>query len=274
VISQYYSQLWNKTVGDSILIYYGGINETRVGGFQIVGVALSAPGFGVASTDDLAGASFASQFGFQVGQGGFALVNIQYLSEVASITLTDLFFIDTTCYTDVRPMITSLQLEKNLYVYTPESFDVNTQSTSIRLFLSGIQGLTTISYILCAAMGLSAIALFLGSAVLERRSEYAVFRAMGGTERQVISMVFGEFAGSVIAAISISVILGFVFGYAMSILTFGISPFTPVLPEVLAYPFLMMLVTIAAESFVMLASCYIPAKRAGSIDPATALRNL
>ncbi|MHA2426004.1 MAG: ABC transporter permease, partial [Candidatus Thorarchaeota archaeon] len=35
VISQYYSQLWNKTVGDSILIYYGGINETRVGGFQI-----------------------------------------------------------------------------------------------------------------------------------------------------------------------------------------------------------------------------------------------
>jgi ABC-type antimicrobial peptide transport system permease subunit len=274
VISQYYSELWNKTIGDSILVYYGGINDTQVGGFQIVGIALSAPGFGVASTQDLAGASFASQFGFQVGQGGFALVNIEYLMEIASITQTDLFLVDTTCYTDIQPMITSLELEKNLHVYTPDTFDVNTQSTSIRLFLSGIQGLTTISYILCAAMGLSAIALFLGSAVLERRAEYAVFRAMGGTERQVISMVFGEFAGSVVAAISISVILGFVFGYAMSILTFGISPFTPVLPEVLAYPFLMMLVTIAAESFVMLASCYVPAKRAGSIDPATALRNL
>jgi ABC-type antimicrobial peptide transport system permease subunit len=119
-----------------------------------------------------------------------------------------------------------------------------------------------------------AIALFLGSAVLERRSEYAVFRALGGSQRQVISMVFGEFAGSVIAAISISVILGVVFGFSMSILTFGISPFSPVLPEILAYPFLMMLVTLAAESAVMIAACYIPAKRAGSIDPATALRNL
>jgi ABC-type antimicrobial peptide transport system permease subunit len=274
IISQFYSELWNKTIGDSILVYYGGANETRVGGFQIVGIALSAPGFGVASTEDLAGASFASQFGFQVGQGGFALVNLEYLAQIGSLTQTDLFFVDTTCYTDIQPMITSLELEKNLNVYTSETFDVNTQSTSIRLFLSGIQGLTTISYILCAAMGLSAIALFLGSAVLERKGEYAVFRAMGGTERQVVSMVFGEFAGSVIAAISISVILGFVFGYAMSIMTFGISPFTPVLPEVLAYPFLMMLVTIAAESFVMLASCYIPAKRAGSTNPATALRNL
>ncbi len=274
VISQFYSNLWNKTIGQSILAYYGGVNDTRVGSFQIVGIVRSAPGFGVASTQDLAGASFASQFGFQVGQGGFALVNLHYLMDVGSIQQTELFLVDTTCFTDVHPMITSLEQEKNLRVYTPDTFDVNTQSTSIRLFLSGIQGLTTISYLLCAAMGLSAIALFLGSAVLERRSEYAVFRAMGGTQRQVISMVFGEFAGSVVAAISISVILGFVFGYAMSIMTFGISPFTPVLPEILAYPFLMMLVTIAAESFVMLASCYIPAKRAGSIDPATALRNL
>ena len=274
VISQVYSELWNKTRGDTILVYYGGANETRAGIFEIVGLVRSAPGFGVASTQDLAGVSFASQFGFQVGQDGFALVNIEYLYHFAGIHTTELFLVDTTCYVDVRPMITSLEQEKNLNVYTAETFDVNTESESIRLFLSGIQGLTTISYLLCAAMGLSAIALFLGSAVIERKSEYAIFRALGATQRQVISMVFGEFAGSVVAAISISVILGFVFGYAMSIMTFGISPFTPVLPEVLAYPLLMMLVTIAAESIVMLAACYFPARRAGAVNPATALRNM
>ncbi len=274
VISQTYSNLWNKTIGDSILVYYGGANETRAGGFKIVGILNSAPGFGVASTQDLTGVSFASQFGFQAGQGGFALVNLEYLYDFGGLHTTELFLVDTTCYVDVRPMITSLEQEKNLNVYTAETFDIDTQSESIRLFLSGIQGLTTISYILCAAMGLSAIALFLGSAVLERKSEYAIFRALGGTQKQVVSMVFGEFAGSVVAAISISIILGFVFGYAMSIITFGISPFTPVLSEVLAYPFLMMLVTIAAESVVMLASCYFPARRAGAVNPATALRNM
>lgn len=274
VISQFYANLWNKTIGDSLLVYLGGINSTRIVGFRVAGIVLSAPGFGVASTEDLAGASFASQFGFQVGQGGFALVNLDFLSYVSGIDYANLFLVDTTCFSDMVPIINVLEEEKNTHVFTVDTFDVNSQSASIRLFLSGIQGLTTISYLLCAAMGLMAIALFLGSAVLERRSEYAVFRALGGTQRQVISMVFGEFAGSVIAAISISVILGFVFGFAMSILTFGISPFTPVLPEILAYPFLMMLVTIAAESAVMIASCYFPAKRAGSVDPATALRNL
>ncbi len=274
VISQYYADLWNKTIGDHLLVYFGGLNTTQVTSFQIVGIALSAPGFGAASTDDLAGASFAAQFGFQAGQGGFALVNIDYLSSITGITEAELFLVDTVCYVDMTPIINSLEEEKNTHVYSVETFNIDEQSSSIRLFLSGIQGLTTIAYLLTAAMGLMAIALFLGSAVLERKSEYAVFRALGGTQRQVISMVFGEFAGTIIAAISISVILGFAFGFALSIMTFGISPFSPVLNEVLAYPFQMMLVTIVAESAVMIAACYIPAKRAGSVNPATALRNL
>jgi ABC-type antimicrobial peptide transport system permease subunit len=131
-----------------------------------------------------------------------------------------------------------------------------------------------IAFILCVSMGLAAIALFLGSAVLERKPEYAIFRAIGGTRRQVVSMVFGEFAGTVIAAFGISIILGIVFGYSMSILTFGISPFSPVLLEVFAIPFTLMLVVLLLEIVVMIASTYLPALRAGSVDPASALRNL
>jgi ABC-type antimicrobial peptide transport system permease subunit len=200
----------------------------------------SAPGFGVASTNDISGASFASQFGFQV-IFGFALVNLDFLSMQTFIDTSSLFFVDTVYYSDMTDVIDTIEVERNTRVFTLETFDMSAESNSIQLFLSGIQGLTMISFILCAAMGLTAIALFLGSAVMEREPEYAVFRALGGTKKQVISMVFGEFAGSVVAAIVISVLLGFVFGYTMSILTLGLSPFLPVLPEVLSFPYIMMM---------------------------------
>ena len=274
VISSYYAQLWNKTIHDEVLVYYEVVNGTRIGAFNITGIMKSAPGFGVASREDRATASFASQFGFQVGAGGFALVNLDFLVDVGELTTSELFLVDTVSFTDTTLMVEELQEEKNQYVFTVETFDLASQSTSIQLFLSGIQGLTVISFFLCLLMGLSAIALFLGSAVLDRQSEYAVFRALGGSKSQVVMMVFGEFAGTVIASIGISLILGVIFGYSMSILTFGVSPFSPVLTEVLALPLSMMIVVLSLESIVMLASCYLPAKRAGSIDPASALRNL
>ena len=274
VISEYYGTLWNKTIGDVVQIHYGTINGTTFNEFEVVGLMRSAPGFGVASTHDISGASFASQFGFQVAQGGFALVNLDFLSMRTLIDTSSLFFVDTVCYTDITAIIDAIEAEKNTHVFTLETFDVSAESNSIQLFLSGIQGLTMISFILCAAMGLVAIALFLGSAVMERKPEYAIFRALGGTKKQVVSMVFGEFAGSVVAAITISVFLGIVFGYVMSILTLGLSPFAPVLPEVLSFPFTMMMVVLSLESVVLLMSTYLPARRAGSTDPASVLRNL
>jgi len=274
VISEYYGTLWNKTVGDLVQIHYGAINTTTYNQFEVVGLMRSAPGFGVASTHDISGASFASQFGFQVARGGFALVNLDFLSMRTLIDTSSLFFVDTTCYADMTDIIDTIEVERNTHVFTLETFDVSAESNSIQLFLSGIQGLTMISFILCAAMGLTAIALFLGSAVMEREPEYAVFRALGSTKKQVISMVFGEFAGSVVAAITISVLLGIVFGYTMSILTLGLSPFVPVLPEVLSFPFIMMMAVLSLESVVMLLSTYLPARRAGSTDPASVLRNL
>jgi ABC-type antimicrobial peptide transport system permease subunit len=273
VISEHYGTLWNKTVGDIVRIQYGSINGTTYNEFEVVGLMHSAPGFGVASTHDISGASFASQFGFQV-INGFALVNLDFLSMRTLIDTSSLFLVDTVGYTNMTDIIATIEVERNTHVFTLETFDVSAESNSIQLFLSGIQGLTMISFILCAAMGLIAIALFLGSAVMEREPEYAVFRALGATKKQVVSMVFGEFAGSVVAAIAISVFLGVVFGYAMSILTLGLSPFIPVLPEVLSFPFMMMMVVLSLESVVMLLSTYLPARKAGSTDPASVLRNL
>ncbi|MHA1903472.1 MAG: ABC transporter permease [Candidatus Thorarchaeota archaeon] len=274
IISQYYGNLWNKSVGDFVFLNYGSVNDSIADAFEIVGFSNSAPGFGIASISDISGSSFASQFGFQVGRGGFALANIDYISNRTLIETSELFLVSTTCFADVQPMVDVLNLDATITIFSVETFDITSQSYSIQLFMSGIQGLTMISFIFCATMGLSAIALFLGSAVLERRHEYAIFRAIGGTKRQVIAMVFGEFAGTVVAAISISLVLGVLFGYSMALLTFGISPFSPILAEILSLPFTMMLIILTLESAVMLGSCIIPARRAGSVNPADALRNL
>ncbi|MHA1576922.1 MAG: FtsX-like permease family protein, partial [Candidatus Thorarchaeota archaeon] len=274
IISEFYSSLWNKTVGDQVQLTVGTLTGSRPLVFEVLGMMNSAPGFGVASTFDILSSTFGSQFGFQVGQGGFALVNLDFLTNMTSIETASLFMAEATAGLDIDTLVSSLELERNLHVYTPTGFDISSDFQSIQLFLSGISGLTMVGFFMAAIMGLTAIALFLGSAVIEREPEYALFRALGASPRQVMSMVFSEFAGTVVAAIGISTILGLVFGYLMGILTFGISPFSPVIGEVLSIPIFMMIIILALESVVMLGACYFPARRASRSDPATVLRNL
>ncbi|TXT57786.1 MAG: conserved membrane protein of unknown function [Candidatus Thorarchaeota archaeon] len=276
IISEYHAKLWNKTVGQTVGVYYGAAeeDESRYYQFEIIGLLQSAPGFGIGATDELVAPTFGSQFGFQAGNGGFAIVNLDFIAQAGGYDGAETFLVDVSCYSDMTPLVETFNLERNTDVYTPTTFDIKSESYSIQLFLSGIQGLTVVSFIMCAIMGLASLALFLGSAVLERKSEYALFRSLGGTKSQVVSMVFGEFSGIVIASIAISAILGLVFGYVMGILTLGVSPFSPVLGAVLTYPITMMLIILSLESFVMIASCYFPARRAGEVNPATALRNL
>ncbi|TFG05606.1 ABC transporter permease [Candidatus Thorarchaeota archaeon] len=274
VISQRYSQLWDKGVGETIDVLLGTEEGSIHVDFQIVGVGKSAPGFGLASTADIVGRTFAGQTGFQVLQGGFALVNLDYLHAVTQIETASVIFGQVVSYANMTEVVNGISAAHGVTAYSAETYDLAEESYSIRLFLSGIEGLTMIAFILCAIMGLSTIALFLGSAVLERKQEYAIFRALGGTRKQVVSMVFGEFSGTVIASIAVSVLLGFVFGYSMSILTLGISPFSPLLGEVLALPVTLMALILSLESLVMIGACYFPARRAGSVDPAYVLRNL
>jgi len=270
VISQHYSDLWNKTVGDPLTIRVGG---TILTSFEIVGVMRSAPGFGMASSADLDGVPFGAYFEFQPGRGGFALVNLDYLSTAASINSTEVFFVGTTSIGDASALIDYVSAIPYAVVYTADTIEFGSDTVT-GLFLAGIEGLTMIAFITCAAMGIASIALFLGSAVMEREPEYALFRAIGGTKRQVISLVFGEFAGSVLAAVLISLGLGVIFGYTMTLLTFGISSVWPILPKILTYPLMVMLFTVALECGAMIAACYFPARRAGGTNPAEVLRNM
>jgi ABC-type lipoprotein release transport system permease subunit len=86
--------------------------------------------------------------------------------------------------------------------------------------------------------------------------------------------VFGEFAGSVLAAVLVSLGLGVLFGYTMTLLTIGISSIWPILPKILTFPLYVMLFTVATECVVMIIACYFPARRAGNTNPADVLRNM
>jgi ABC-type lipoprotein release transport system permease subunit len=274
IISRYYATDWNVSIGDSVYISVPTSIDTRVlTRFEIVGVMVSAPGFGLASTRDFEGIPFGTYFGFQPGRGGFAFANLEFLRTESGFDEADLFLVDTTSTEDVSSLLEFLDQDQWISYYTPESMKFG-PNTVAGLFLAGLEGLTMISFITCAGMGISAIVLFLGTAVLDREPEYALFRAIGGTKRQVISLVFGEFAGSVMAAVLISLGLGLIFGYTMTLLTFGISSVWPILPRMFTYPLIVMFLTVAVECVAMIAACYFPARRAGNTDPAEVLRNM
>lgn len=274
VISVFYAELWNLTIGSSLAIQVGTSSGSKIPiSFKVVGIMRSAPGFGMASTRDLDGVPFGAFFGFQPGLGGFALANIDYLSWATGYDTTDTFLVGMESLEEAQPFINHVLADQYNEVFTIETINLGSDSVA-GLFLAGMEGLTMISFILCAAMALTSIVLFLGSAVAEREPEYALFRAIGGTKRQIISLVFGEFAGSIIAAVLISFGLGLLFGFTMTLLTFGISSITPILPKVLAYPITVMLLTLILECAALIMACYFPARRAGNTDPADVLRNL
>ncbi len=274
IISRFYATEWNVSIGDSVDISIPTSIDTRMEeSFEIVGVMVSAPGFGMASTRDLEGVPFGAYFGFQPGRGGFAFANIDFLSVHSGFDVADLFLVDTTSTEEITTLLEFLEEDQWIEYYTPETMEFSANSVT-GLFLAGLEGLTMISFIACAGMGIASIVLFLGSAVLEREPEYALFRAVGGTKRQVISLVFGEFAGSVMAAVVMSLGLGLLFGYSMTLLTFGISSVWPILPRLFTYPLSVMLLTVVVECVVMIAACYFPARRAGNTDPAEVLRNM
>jgi ABC-type antimicrobial peptide transport system permease subunit len=123
-------------------------------------------------------------------------------------------------------------------------------------------------------MALSAISLFFGSAILERKPEYAIFRAVGATQQQVYSMVFSEFTGLVLAALCFSAFIGIVVGYSTTFIIFGLSPFHPIGPEIIAIPLAGFFGVFLAEFLALVISCYYPARSAGKVNMLEELRNL
>ncbi|MFW9834905.1 MAG: ABC transporter permease, partial [Candidatus Thorarchaeota archaeon] len=129
-------------------------------------------------------------------------------------------------------------------------------------------------FVMSLTLSVFALSISLGSVVRERRKEYAVMRAIGGSKRQIVSMVFSEFSGVVIASLVLSLFLGALFGYVMGFLVNVMSPFSRTLSATIAFPINFLAFVLFIEILTMTIGAYLPAREAARTDPAVVLRNM
>ncbi|MHA1653506.1 MAG: FtsX-like permease family protein [Candidatus Thorarchaeota archaeon] len=274
LLSQYHASRWNKTVGDTINIEVGGRLAPVTVSFKIVGIVYTAPGFGYASTEDIPQSALGAAFGFQARYTGFGIANVDYVSKQTGITTARLFLADLVCITDQDLLIRALSDLPGVSATTPERFDLARHSFGTALFLSTIEGLFSIGFAMSLLLSIFSLTLFLGSIVRERRRDYAILRAVGSSRRQLIRTVLSEFTGVVLASLALSLILGTIFGYTMSIVVFSMSPFSRLTPPVISVPVGFLTVVVILEMIAMIGGSYLPAKEAAKTNPAIVLRNL
>ncbi len=274
IMSEYHANRLNKTIGDSITLDVGGrLASIRVT-FTLVALIHSAPGFGYAAEQDIPSSSLGAGFGFQAGLTGFALANLDFISEQTDITTVRSFMADLVCITDQEFLLRALKDLPGVSATTPELFDLKGRSFGTALFLSTVEGLFSIGFAMSLVLGMFAMTLFLGSVVRERKRDYAILRAVGGSRRMVVNIVFSEFTGIVLASLAFSLLLGTLFGFIMSSVVFSMSPFARILTPAITFPTGFLTAVLLLELIMMIAGAYFPAREAAKTDPAIVLRNL
>jgi len=274
IISEYHANRWNKTIGDNLNLEIGSRTASVWATLTIVGYVHSAPGFGFSSNSYVPGSSLGAGFGFQAGLSGFGIANLAFISSITGKLTTNLFLGDLVCISDQDYLLQALQNIPGVSAVTPQKFSLSESSFAAALFLSTVEGLFSIGFAMSLVLSMFALTLFLGSVVRERRRDYAILRAVGGSRSQVVKTVFSEFTGIVLASVALSLVLGTLFGYVMSILVFSASPFTRVLPAVMTFPIGFLTVVLLGEMLAMSVGSYLPAREAAKTDPAIVLRNL
>ena len=138
--------------------------------------------------------------------------------------------------------------------------DVSAQAISSTRFTLMLVGVFGAIALVLAAVGVFGV---ISYSVTQRTNEIGLRMALGALERDVLRMIVGQGARIAVAGVGIGLVAALVLTRAMTTLLFGVSPFDPV--------------TLAAVAGVLvliaLVACYLPARRAASVDPMVALRH-
>lgn len=242
--------------------------------FTIAGLGHSAPGLGYFDLEDPARPPDTTS-GFQFQETvAFALVHLSYLQSF-NITNSQLFFASLEPNADVNQVQQDIMaLGFPTAVYSPIAFSLEEAYPDGYLFNRGVISILSIGFLACLSISIIALTLFVGVIVAERQTEYAIMRAVGGTRRQIIAIVVGEFTGLILTSFIASVLLGSVFSWLLMNVLLDLFPFPYVIPFIVEPPWLLLLFILVTVISAMTAGTYIPARRAGRTNVGRVLRNL
>ena len=267
----------SRSIGDSIgiLVYNqggGGLVEDHI--FNIVGLGQSAPGLGYFDPEDpTRPLDSTGGFGFQESSV-FALVHQDYLASL-NITNSQLFLAQSDGTNDVNLVQYNLQqLGFSNRVYAPATFSLEESYPDGYLFNRGVVSILSMGFLACLFISIIALTLFVGIIVSERQTEYAIMRAVGGTRRQIISVVIGEFIGLILTSFIVSLLLGTAFSWILMNVLLNLFPFPFVVPFPITLPWTLLFIVLAIVMVGMVLGTYIPARRAGRTNVGRVLRNL
>jgi ABC-type antimicrobial peptide transport system permease subunit len=242
----------------------------------------SAPGFGFAyASGQTDPDSPAPGFGFQKPQT-FAFCNQDYfLIDIPSrkvddyVNTTQLFIASLAPGANLEQTLGSLQALGFVHtVWSPWNFDLEDVFLDGYLFRQGVISLLSVGFVAALTISLIALTVFVNALVAERRTEYAVMRALGGTRRQVTTIVFGEFLGLILASFLLGVLLGVGFSWLLMYLLLELFPQPYIVPFTMAWPHTILLTVLGFVVLAMLVGAYVPARRAGGVQVNSLLRNL
>jgi putative ABC transport system permease protein len=99
-------------------------------------------------------------------------------------------------------------------------------------------------------------------AVVHRTNEIGIRVTLGAQQGQVLRLIMLQGFALAAVGVAVGIALAFIFTRFLASLLFGVQPFDPVTFVCVAF----------LLTFIALAACYLPARRAMRVDPMVALR--
>ncbi|HYA23547.1 MAG TPA: FtsX-like permease family protein, partial [Terriglobales bacterium] len=162
---------------------------------------------------------------------------------------------------NARPIITAVQsVNSEMVVYRLRSMiSVLTESLAAQRFVMMLLGVFAVLATVLASVGIYGVISYIAS---QRTHEIGIRMALGAKQTDVLRMVLSQAGRMAVVGVGIGLLAGFGLMRLMSSLLFGVSTHDPATFSAVA----LLLILVA------LAACYVPARRASSVDPMVALR--
>ena len=162
---------------------------------------------------------------------------------------------------NARPIMSAVQsVDSDVVIYRLRSMiDIISESLAAQRFVMVLLGVFAALATMLASVGIYGVISYIAS---QRTHEIGIRMALGAKQRDVLRMMLSQAGRMALLGVGIGVIAAFGLMRLMSSVLFGVSAHDPITFS--AVGLLLMLVALTA--------CYVPARRASSVDPMVALR--